>query len=120
MCLHPRQGTFASKVDFSSPDSQTVKVTREVDGGLETLEFDLPMVITCDLRLNDPRFASLTNIMKARKKKVETIDVASLGIDISPRVEVLHVTEPPKRPTGIVVDSIDDLVDKLRNERNVL
>lgn len=111
------QGTFASKVDF---DENTLNVTREVDGGLETLALDLPAVVTCDLRLNEPRFTTLPNIMKARKKKIETTGVGELDVDIAPRLEVLSVSEPPKRTAGVMVGSVDELVEKLKTEANVL
>lgn len=116
MCLF-LQGTFASKVDF---DENTVNVTREIDGGLETLALGLPAVVTCDLRLNEPRFTTLPNIMKARKKKIETTDVGELGVDIASRLEVLSVSEPPKRAAGVMVGSVDELLEKLKTETNVL
>lgn len=97
-----------------------VQVTREVDGGLETVALQMPAVVTCDLRLNEPRFATLPNIMKARKKKIESIQLASLGLDTSSRVEVLSVSEPPKRQAGVILKDVDELVDKLRNEAKVL
>lgn len=114
------QGTFASKVEFQDGAEGKVHVTREIDGGLETVALLLPAVVTCDLRLNDPRFATLSNIMKSRKKKVETIDVADLGVDIEPRLEILEVRPPEQRKAGIFVDSVEQLVDKLRLEAKVL
>src|SRR3984885_9274344 len=111
------QGTFASKVEVAG---DKVKVTREVDGGLETLELKLPALITTDLRLNEPRYATLPNIMKAKKKSIETIAVADLGVDFAPRLVTLKVVEPPKRKAGIKVPDVATLVDKLRNEARVL
>ncbi|KAF9013605.1 hypothetical protein BGZ52_006876 [Haplosporangium bisporale] len=95
-------------------------VTREVDGGVETIKTSLPAVLTTDLRLNTPRYASLPNIMKAKKKPLEKIAVASLGVDVKPRLEILKVAEPAKRQGGKIVESVDDLVDKLKNEAKVL
>lgn len=114
------QGTFASKIEFEQDNAEAVMITREVDGGLETLSLNLPAVVTCDLRLNEPRFTSLSNTMKAKKKKIETIEISSLGVDIEPRIQILGITEPPKRARGILVDDVDHLVDKLRTEANVL
>ena len=111
------QATFASKVEVSG---ETVKVTREVDGGLQTLELDLPAVVTADLRLNEPRYASLPNIMKAKKKPLDVKELASLGADTAPRLKVLKVTEPPKRAGGVKVETAADLVSKLKNEAGVL
>lgn len=111
------QATFASKVEI---DGGKAKVTREVDGGLQTLEVELPAVITVDLRLNEPRYASLPNIMKAKKKPLDVKELASLGADVAPRLKVLKVTEPPKRAGGIKVESAADLVMKLKNEAGVL
>ena len=111
------QGTFASKVEIA--DSKA-KVTREVDGGLETLELKLPAVVTTDLRLNEPRYATLPNIMKAKKKPIETLALAELGGESAPRSKVLKVTEPPKRKAGIKVPDVATLVDKLRNEAKVI
>jgi electron transfer flavoprotein beta subunit len=111
------QATFASKVEI---DGGKAKVTREVDGGLQTLEVDLPAVITVDLRLNEPRYASLPNIMKAKKKPLDVKELASLGVDTAPRLKVLKVTEPPKRAGGIKVENAADLVMKLKNEAGVL
>ncbi len=111
------QGTFASKVELS--DGQAL-VTREVDGGLETVALTLPAIITTDLRLNEPRYASLPNIMKARKKQMETITPGDLGVDASPRLTTLRVAEPPGRKAGIKVGSVAELVGKLRNEAKVI
>lgn len=97
-----------------------MNVTREVDGGLETVSLDLPAVITCDLRLNEPRFIKMQNVMKAKKKKIETIAVDSLGVDTEPRIEILSVAEPPKRAAGVFVKNVDELVEKLQKEANVL
>ncbi|CAN8071290.1 unnamed protein product [Agarophyton chilense] len=114
------QGTFASNVDVESGSLSAINVTREVDGGLETVELKLPAVVTCDLRLNKPRFTSLSNTMKAKKKKVETIDVNSLGIELESKVQTLSVVEPPKRPPGIIVKDVDELVEKLHTEAKVI
>ena len=111
------QATFASAVEVSGAKA---KVTREVDGGLQTLEVDLPAVITADLRLNEPRYASLPNIMKAKKKPLDVKELGSLGVDTAPRLKVVKVTEPPKRAGGIKVESAADLVMKLKNEAGVL
>ncbi|HET9459362.1 MAG TPA: electron transfer flavoprotein subunit beta/FixA family protein [Sphingomicrobium sp.] len=105
------QGTFASKVE---PAGGKVKVTREVDGGLETEEFNVPAVITTDLRLNEPRYASLPNIMKAKSKPLATKSPDELGVDIARRLETLKVVEPPRRQAGIKVGSVDELVGKLK------
>jgi electron transfer flavoprotein beta subunit len=111
------QGTFASKV---SVEGETITVTREVDGGLETVALKLPAIVTADLRLNEPRYASLPNIMKARKKPIETVKPADLGVDPAPRLTTLKVVEPPKRQAGKKVGSVAELVDKLRNEAKVI
>ncbi len=111
------QGTFASKLEKADG---TLKVTREVDGGLETLDLKLPAVVSVDLRLNEPRYASLPNIMKAKKKPIETLSPADLGIDVTPRVQVLKVVEPPAREAGVKVASVAELVDKLKNEAKVI
>ena len=105
------QGTFASKVE---PAADSVSVTREVDGGLETVKLKLPAVVTTDLRLNEPRYASLPNIMKAKSKPLATKTPDELGVDIARRLETLKVTEPPKRQAGIRLGSVDELVDKLK------
>ncbi len=111
------QGTFASKIDL---DGGTAKVTREVDGGLETVDLKMPVVVTTDLRLNEPRYASLPNIMKAKKKPIDTFTPADLGVDITPRLKVLKVTEPPAREAGVIVETVAELVDKLKNEAKVI
>lgn len=111
------QGTFASKVEMGHG---SVKVTREIDGGLEVLDVNLPAVISTDLRLNEPRYATLPNIMKAKKKPIESFDVAAKGIDLTPRIKTLKVEEPPKRKEGIKVPDVASLVDKLRNEAKVI
>jgi len=105
------QGTFASKVEMGAG---VVNVTREIDGGLETLELKLPAIITTDLRLNEPRYASLPNIMKAKKKPLEAIEPTALGLDLTPRLKTLKVEEPAKRSAGIKVASVDELVAKLK------
>ena len=111
------QGTFASKLSVSDGK---IEVTREVDGGLQTLVLDLPAVITTDLRLNEPRYASLPNIMKAKKKPIDRLTPEELGVDVAPRLQTLAVVEPPKRATGVKVDSVAALVDRLRNEAKVI
>ena len=111
------QGTFASKLEI---DGNAATVTREIDGGLETLSIDLPCVVTADLRLNEPRYASLPNIMKARKKPIETIKPEDLGIDPAPRLKLVRVAEPPRRQAGKKVGSVADLVAKLRTEAKVI
>jgi electron transfer flavoprotein beta subunit len=111
------QATFASKVEIAG-DKATV--AREVDGGLQTLELSLPAIVTADLRLNEPRYASLPNIMKAKKKPLDVKELAAYGVDATPRLKVLKVTEPPKRAAGIKVESAADLVMKLKNEAGVL
>ena len=111
------QGTFASRL---APADGKLEVTREVDGGLETLSIALPAVITTDLRLNEPRYASLPNIMKAKKKPIETLTPEALGVDASPRLTTLKVVEPPKRLAGVKVKDVAELVDKLKNEAKVI
>ena len=111
------QGTFASKIELADGG---VTVTREVDGGLETVALSLPAVVTADLRLNEPRYASLPNIMKARKKPIDVVKPADLGVDPTPRLTTLKVVEPPKRQAGKKVGSVAELVDKLRNEAKVI
>ncbi len=111
------QGTFASKVDIANG---VATVTREVDGGLETVALTLPAVITADLRLNEPRYASLPNIMKARKKQIDVLKPEDLGVDVTPRLTLLSVAEPPVRKSGIKVDDVAALLDKLRNEAKVI
>jgi len=111
------QATFASKVEVAGGKA---KVTREVDGGLETLEVTLPAVVTTDLRLNEPRYVTLPNIMKAKKKPLENIKPADLGVDVTPRLKMLKVSEPPKRSAGIKVPDVATLVAKLKNEAKVI
>ena len=111
------QATFASKVEIK--DGKAI-VTREVDGGLEKLEASLPIVITSDLRLNEPRYASLPNIMKAKKKELNVIAVGDTGVDVSSRTETLSVELPPTREAGIMVETVDELMDKLKNEAKVI
>ena len=115
--LNLPQGTFASKVEV---EGNSVSVTREVDGGLETVKLSTPAIITTDLRLNEPRYASLPNIMKAKKKPLETITPDSLGVDVAPRLTTLKVTEPAKRQAGIKVPDVAALVDKLKNDARVI
>ncbi|MBL8418502.1 MAG: electron transfer flavoprotein subunit beta/FixA family protein [Dechloromonas sp.] len=115
------QATFASKVVIADANGQkSATVTREIDGGLETLAITLPAVVSTDLRLNEPRYATLPNIMKAKKKPLDTVKPADLGIDITPRLTTLKVTEPPKRSAGIRVADVADLVNKLKNEAKVI
>jgi len=111
------QATFASKVVISG---DRVTVTREIDGGLETLEMPLPAVVTTDLRLNEPRYATLPNIMKAKKKLLETVTPADLGVDVTRRLKILRVGEPPKRSAGVLVPDVATLVKKLKNEAKVI
>ena len=111
------QATNASEITIKD---SSIQVTREIDGGLQTLELTIPAIITTDLRLNEPRYASLPNIMKAKKKELNIIPVSDLGIDIQPRTELLSVELPPSREAGIIVENIDELVDKLKNEAKVI
>ena len=111
------QATNASEVIL---DESSVTVTREIDGGLQTLKLNKPAVITTDLRLNEPRYASLPNIMKAKKKELTVTNISDLGVDVSPRTELLSVELPPSRDAGIVVESVDELVEKLKNEAKVI
>jgi len=111
------QATNASEVAL---DENSVTVTREIDGGLQTLKLNKPAIITTDLRLNEPRYASLPNIMKAKKKELIIKNVNDLGIDVNPRTELLSVELPPSRDAGIIVESVDELVDKLKNEAKVI
>jgi electron transfer flavoprotein beta subunit len=111
------QGTFASKIELNGAK---FKVVREVDGGLETITISKPAVVTTDLRLNEPRYASLPNIMKAKKKPIEAVTPEALGVDPSPRLKILKVVEPAKRKSGTKVKSVAELVDKLRNEAKVI
>jgi electron transfer flavoprotein beta subunit len=111
------QATFASKVEVADGEAT---VTREVDGGLETLQLALPAVVTTDLRLNEPRYVTLPNIMKAKKKPLDTVKPEDLGVDVKPRIKTLKVSEPPKRGAGIKVADVATLVDKLKNEAKVV
>ncbi|MBT6095628.1 MAG: electron transfer flavoprotein subunit beta/FixA family protein [Rhodospirillaceae bacterium] len=111
------QGTFASKIELADG---TAKVTREVDGGLETVDLKMPLVVTTDLRLNEPRYASLPNIMKAKKKPIDTLTPDELGVDVTSRLTTVKVTEPPAREAGVMVESVAELVDKLKNEAKVI
>ena len=111
------QGTFASKLEF---EDDQLKVTREVDAGLEQLMLKLPAVVSCDLRLNEPRYASLPNIMKAKRKPIDRVTPEDLGIDVTPRLKTLAVEEPPKRLAGVMVGSVEELVEKLRGEAKVI
>ncbi|GMJ08324.1 electron transfer flavoprotein beta [Hibiscus trionum] len=113
------QGTFASKVVLDK-EKQVATVDREVDGGLETLCLDLPAVITTDLRLNQPRYATLPNIMKAKSKPIKKITPEELNVDVKSDLEVVQVTEPPKRKAGVILSSVDELIDKLKNEAHVI
>ena len=119
--MHPLlkipQATFASKVE--KIDSNSFNVTREIDGGLETISVKVPCVITTDLRLNEPRYASLPNIMKA-KQKIDLVDASSLPVDLKKRVDIIEVNDPPERKPGVVVSDVDSLVDKLKNEAKVI
>jgi electron transfer flavoprotein beta subunit len=111
------QATFASKVKIAAGAAE---VTREVDGGLETIAVKLPAVVTSDLRLNEPRYVTLPNIMKAKKKQLDVLKPEALGVDVAPRLKTLKVAEPPKRKGGALVKSVDELVDKLRNEAKAI
>ena len=111
------QATFASKIEIKD---KVLEVTREVDEGLETIEVNVPAIVTCDLRLNEPRYASLPNIMKAKKKPLEIINATDLGVDTMPRIQQIKVEEPPKRKAGIKVSSVSELVNKLKNEAKVI
>ncbi|QIM49317.1 electron transfer flavoprotein subunit beta/FixA family protein [Pusillimonas sp. DMV24BSW_D] len=111
------QATFASKVEVSG---DTAKVTREIDGGLETISLKLPAIVTTDLRLNEPRYVTLPNIMKAKKKTIDTLTPDELGVDVAPRLKTLKVAEPPVRSAGVVVADVPALVDKLKNEAKVV
>ena len=111
------QATFASKIEIKD---KSLEVTREVDEGLETIEVNVPAIVTCDLRLNEPRYASLPNIMQAKKKELSVQNVSDLGIDVSNRTSILSVELPPTREAGVMVGSVDELVEKLKNEAKVI
>ena len=111
------QATFASKLEI---DGEEAQVTREVDGGLQTLAFTLPLIVTTDLRLNEPRYASLPNIMKAKKKPMDVKGPDDYGVDVSPRHEIVKTEEPPKRAAGVILSSVEELVQKLKNEEGVI
>jgi electron transfer flavoprotein beta subunit len=111
------QGTFASEI---AVDGDSLKVVREIDGGLQTVKLKLPAVVTTDLRLNEPRYASLPNIMKAKKKPLDVMTPAELGVDVKPTVETLSVEPPAERAAGVIVESVEELVDKLKNEAKVI
>ena len=111
------QATFASNIELGDG---TADITREVDGGLETIKVKLPVVVTTDLRLNEPRYASLPNIMKAKKKPIDRMSPADLGVDMTPRLKTLSVVEPSKREGGVKVENVEELVEKLRNEAKVI
>ena len=111
------QATFASELKI---EGEKAVVTREVDGGLQTISINLPAVVTSDLRLNEPRYASLPNIMKAKQKPLEVIKSDDLGVDLNPRISTLKVSPPPEREAGIIVESVDQLVEKLKNEAKVI
>tara|TARA_A100000164_G_C21877393_1_gene758362 strand:- start:188 stop:937 length:750 start_codon:yes stop_codon:yes gene_type:complete len=111
------QATFASNLEIQD---KTIKVGREVDGGIENIEVQLPAIITTDLRLNEPRYASLPNIMKAKRKPIEEIDIKELNLDIEPRLEIIKVEEPKSREAGIMVKSVDEMINKLKNEAKVI
>ena len=115
--LNYGQATFASEISI---DGDSASVTREIDGGLQTIKVSLPAIITTDLRLNEPRYASLPNIMKAKKKELDVQPIDAMGIDTAPRMELLSVELPPSRDAGIIVESVDELVDKLKNEAKVI
>ena len=111
------QATFASKIEI---DGQNAIVTREIDEGLERIKVSIPFVASCDLRLNEPRYASLPNIMKAKKKPIEQLNASDLGVDVVPKIQQIKVEEPPKRKAGIKVSSVAELVQKLKNEAKVI
>jgi electron transfer flavoprotein beta subunit len=111
------QGTFASEI---KPEAGNIGVTREIDGGLQTIKLNLPAIVTTDLRLNEPRYASLPNIMKAKKKPIDEKTPEDYGVDVTPQLEIVKVAEPPVREAGVKVETIQELVDKLKNEAGVL
>ena len=111
------QATFASELSINDGKAE---VTREIDGGLQTVSVNLPAIVTTDLRLNEPRYASLPNIMQAKSKPLDVMQASDLGVDISPRISTLKVTLPPEREAGVIVETVDELVDKLKNEAKVI
>ncbi|MBR7887650.1 electron transfer flavoprotein subunit beta/FixA family protein [Marinomonas sp. A79] len=113
------QATFASTLDIDN-DNDIARVTREIDGGLQTIDVKLPSIVTVDLRMNEPRFASLPNIMKAKRKPMEEKTAADLGVDVTPRLSIITTAEPPAREAGIIVNSVSELVEKLKNEAEVI
>ena len=115
--LNYPQATNASEVVL---DGSHVNVPREIDGGLQTLKLNMPAIVTTDLRLNEPRYASLPNIMKAKKKELSILPIADLGVDVTPRTELLSVESPPSRAAGVILETVDDLIDKLKNEAKVI
>ena len=115
--LNYPQATNASEVVL---DGSHVNVTREIDGGLQTLKLNMPAIVTTDLRLNEPRYASLPKIMKAKKKELSILPIADLGVDVTPRTELLSVESPPSRAAGVILETVDDLIDKLKNEAKVI
>ena len=115
--LNYGQATFASEISI---DGDSASVTREIDGGLQTLKLSVPAIVTTDLRLNEPRYASLPNIMKAKKKELKVVSLNDLGVDSSPRTEILKVELPEARAAGVMVETVDELVDKLKNEAKVI
>ena len=115
--LNYPQATNASEVVL---DGSHVNVTREIDGGLQTLKLNMPAIVTTDLRLNEPRYASLPNIMKAKKKELSILPIVDLGVDVTPRTELLSVESPPSRAAGVILETVDDLIDKLKNEAKVI
>ena len=115
--LNYPQGTFASEVKVID---DSIEVIREIDGGLQTVSLKLPAIVTTDLRLNEPRYASLPNIMKAKKKQLDTFTAEELNVDLVPRLKTLKVSAPPERASGIIVESVEELVDNLKNEAKVI
>ena len=111
------QATNASEIKLSADSAD---VTREIDGGLQTIKVSLPAIVTTDLRLNEPRYASLPNIMKAKKKELNTINLSDMGFDTATRIELISVELPPQRAAGVIVESVDELIDKLKNEAKVI
>jgi len=113
------QATFCSEIGLAG-GAETSEVLREIDGGAERITVGLPAIFTADLRLNEPRYATIPNIMKARKKKIEEIKIADTGVDVTPRLKIMQLNDPPTRQAGVIVGSVDELVDKLKNEAKVL